>query len=211
MITIHHLLISQSERVIWLMEELGLSYDLKTHRREPTGMAPPIFLELHPIGIAPVIQDGGVTLAESLAIFTYILDLYGDGKLRIAPRQPGYADYVYWFHYASAGFMPQTMARYIASMAGAGEGTPLEAALSERFSRHLGMINDRLAKNHYLAGDTFTAADIMLHFPFATLSAHAPIDISDYPHIRTWLDRISQRPAYQRAMKSAGHERDPAA
>ncbi len=211
MITIHHLLVSQSERVIWLMEELGLPYDLQTHQREATGMAPPIFLALHPIGIAPVIQDGDMTLAESLAIFTYILDLYGDGKLRIAPRQPGYADYVYWFHYASAGFMPQTMARFIAGLFGGGEDGPFAASLRERFNRHLGMINDRLAKNHYLAGETFTAADIMLHFPFATLSAHAPIDISGHPHIRTWLDRISQRPAYQRAMKLAGHARDPAA
>src|SRR5271154_4868403 len=84
MITIHHLLVSQSERVIWLMEELGLPYDLKSYPRENSGLAPPIFRELHPLGSAPVIQDGEVTMAESLAIFTYILDLYGDGKLRIA-------------------------------------------------------------------------------------------------------------------------------
>ena len=210
MITIHHLLVSQSERVIWLMEELGQPYELKSYPREPTGLAPPIFRQLHPLGSAPVIQDGEVTLAESLAIFTYILDLYGQGKLRIAPHQPAYADFVYWFHYANAGFMPQVMQQFFLARAGDQDSNPYAPMMRERFARHLTMINDRLSKNLHLAGETFTAADILLHFPFGTMSAFVTVDIKPYPHIRTWLDRLSARPAYQRAMKRAGHDSDPA-
>src|SRR5271155_5795599 len=144
MITIHHLLVSQSERVIWLMEELGLPYDLKSYPRENSGLAPPIFRELHPLGSAPVIQDGEVTMAESLAIFTYILDLYGDGKLRIAPGKPGYADFTYWFHYANAGLMPQMMQHMFSLMAPSAEGDPRAEIMRERFGRHLRMLDSRL-------------------------------------------------------------------
>jgi glutathione S-transferase len=209
MITIHHLLVSQSERVIWLMEELGLPYELKSYPREPSGLAPPIFRQLHPLGGAPVIQDGDVTMAESLAIFTYILDLYGEGKLQIAPGQPGYADYTYWFNYANAGLMPQAMQHLMTVMFGAGDAARA-AMMQERFARHLGMLNDRLKDHAYIVGDRFTAADILLHFPFGTMSAFAAVDIGGFPNIRAWLGRLSARPAYQKAMKIAGHERDPA-
>jgi glutathione S-transferase len=212
MITIHHLLVSQSERIIWLMEELGLAYELKSYARDSqTRLAPPEFLALHPLGSAPVIQDGDVTMGESLAISTYILDLYGDGKLRIAPGQPGYADFTYWYHYSNAGLMPQAMNHLFAIMAGGDDNSFRGKMMRERMGRHLGMINDRLADNDWLAGAQFTAADLLCHFPFGTMSAFAPLDISDYPHIRKWLDRISARPAYQKAMKVAGHESDPAA
>lgn len=210
MITLYHLLVSQSERVVWLLEELGLPYELKSFPRNPqTGLADPVFLQLHPLGNAPVIQDGDVTMAESSAIFTYILDMYADGKLRIAPGQPDYADFVYWFHYANAGLMPQAMHHLFDTMAG--DSTSMRATLMrDRLTRHLGMLDDRLAKVAYLAGDKLTAADILLHFPFGTMSSFAPLDISAYPHIKAWLERISARPAYQKAMKLAGHITDPA-
>lgn len=207
MITVHHLLVSQSERVIWLLEELGLPYELKSYSRDKaTGLAPPVFLELHPLGSAPVIQDDEVTMGESLAIFSYVLDLYGQGRLRIAPGQPGFADFTYWFHYANAGLMQQAIYHLLSARS----ASPMLATLNERMGRHLGMINQRLADNPYLAGEHFTAADILLHFPFGTLSYFSPIDITAYPHIRAWLNRISERPAYQKAMKIAGHQRDPA-
>lgn len=209
MITVHHLLVSQSERVLWLLEELGLPYELKSYPREPTLAAPAVFRELHPIGSAPVIQDGDVTLAESLAIFSYVLDLYGGGRLRIAPGQPGHADFLYWFHYANAGLMPQAMYQLHAARAGDTEG-PRAVVRQERLGRHLGMIDDRLAAHPYLAGDTFTAADILLHFPFTTMRRYVTIDISARVHIRAWLARLSERPAYQRAMRLAGHDSDPA-
>lgn len=208
MITVHHLLVSQSERVIWLLEELGLPYELKSYPREATLAAPAVFHALHPLGNAPVIQDGAVTLAESLAIFSYILELYGNGQLRIAPGQPGYADYLYWFHYANAGLMPQAMYQLHAARVGDTEGRRADLR-RERLGRHLGMIDARLAAWPHLAGEQFTAADILLHFPFATMSAYVKLDIGDRPHIRAWLARMSDRPAYQRAMRIAGHTSDP--
>jgi glutathione S-transferase len=208
MITVHHLLVSQSERVIWLLEELGLSYDLKTYPRTAQGLADPIFLQLHPLGNAPVIQDGAVTMAESSAIFTYILDLYGNGKLSIASGQPGYADFTYWFNYPNAGLMPQAMHHLFDTMAG--DTSSMRATMMrDRLTRHLAMIDARLANVPYLAGPNFTAADILAHFPFGTMSTFAPLDISGHPNIRAWLDRISARPAYQKAMRLAGHEKDP--
>ena len=212
MITIHHLLTSQSERIIWLMEELGLPYELKSYPRDPqTRMAHPKFRELHPLGQAPVIQDGDVTLAESLAITQYILALYGNGKLAIAPGQPGFADYVYWLNYSNGGLMPAMMQRMMSVRMGAATTGPMAAIGEERFARHFNMINARLANNQWLAGSQFTAADILCHFPFGTLNNFVPLDFGAHTHIRAWLDRISARPAYQRAIKAAGHESDPAA
>lgn len=211
MIVIHHLLVSQSERIIWLMEELGLPYELKSYSREPSMMAPPIFRELHPLGQAPVIQDGDVTLAESLAIMTYILETYGEGRLRIGAGEPDFADYLYWFHYSVGGLMPRAMQHMASAHTPAADADPRAAAFRERLAWHLGMIDARVATNTWLAGDVFTAADIACHFPFGTMSHFAPLDLSGYPNIGGWLKRLSARPAYQRAMRAAGHERDPAA
>jgi len=209
MITIHHLLVSQSERVIWLMEELGLPYELKSYPRQPNYMAAPEFLALHPLGQAPVIDDGDVRLAESLAIVTYILELYGNGALRIAPGEPGYADYVYWMAYSIGGLAPQAM-QYMAALRMGTESGPFGDMARERRARHLGMMDARLAAHDWLAGNKFTGAEIMCQFPFGTMSKFGAMDISAYPNIRRWLDRISARPAYQRAMKIAGHASDPA-
>jgi glutathione S-transferase len=209
MITVHHLLVSQSERVIWLMEELGLTYELKTYPRAATGMADPIFQQLHPTGNAPLIQDGEVTLAESLAIFTYILELYGAGKLRIAPGAPHYAEFLYWFNYSNAGLMPLMMHHLFDTMAG-DTSSMRSQVMQDRLVRNLHMIDDQLARSPYIAGPDFTAADILMHFPFGTMSQFAPVDISAYPHIRPWLDRLSARSAYKKAMRLAGHQHDPA-
>ena len=192
------------------MEELGLPYELKSYPRDPqTRRAHPAFAELNPVGQAPVIQDGEITMAESGAILTYILETYGGDRLRIAPGSPGYADYVYWFHYANGSFAPLAIQNL--AMAHLGPVDDRRAAMMrERFNQHLAWFNRRLAANAYLAGADFTAADIMPHFWFGTASAFAKIDLDDYPNIRSWLSRISARPAYQRAMKRAGHDTDPA-
>jgi glutathione S-transferase len=211
MIVIHHLLVSQSERIIWLMEELGLPYDLRSYPREPTMAAPPIFRALHPLGQAPVIEDGDVVLAETLAIMTYILELYGHGRLRVVAGASGFADYVYWFHYSIGGLMPRAMQHMGAARTQAADEDPRAAAQRERFRWHLAMIDARVARHEWLAGDVFTAADIACHFPFGTMSQFATLDLSDYPGIRGWLGRIGARPAFQRAMRAAGHARDPAA
>ena len=107
MIIVHHLQVSQSERVIWLLEELGLPYELKSYPRDPqTRLANPVFAELNPVGQAPVIQDGPLTMAEFGAIMTYIMETYGRGNMGIAAGAPNYADYVYWFHYGPGSFSP---------------------------------------------------------------------------------------------------------
>jgi glutathione S-transferase len=211
MITVHHLLVSQSERVIWLMEELGLPYELKSYPRQSSGLADPAFLQLHPLGGAPVIQDGSVTMAESLAIFRYVLDLYGNGKLAIAPGMPGYPDFTYWFHYSNGGLMPMVLQFFFGPLFGADPNGPMMQMTNARLARHLDMIDQRLAANPYLAGTEFTAADILCHFPFGTMSPIAKIDISNRANMRAWLKRLGGRPAYQKAMKIAGHESDPAA
>jgi glutathione S-transferase len=206
MIKIHHLLVSQSERVIWLMEELGLPYELQSYPRQPNYMAAPEFLALNPVGQAPVIEDGDVVLAESLAIVTYILELYGQGRLRIAPGEKGYADYVYWMAYSIGGLAPQAM-QYMTALRMGTESGPFADMARERRGRHLGMIDKRLAGNEWLAGDKFTGAEIMCHFPFgATMRKFGAMDISDYPNIQRWLQRINERPTFQRAMKIAGNE-----
>jgi glutathione S-transferase len=192
------------------MEELGLPYELKSYPRDPQTMrAHPVFAELNPVGQAPVIQDGDVTMAESGAILTYILEKYGDGKLRIAPGAPNYADYVYWFHYANGSFAPLAI-QNLASIR-MPDGDAQRAAMTRAyFGRHLAFIDRRLADNDYLAGPAFTAADIMPHFWFGAASRFAQIDLNAYPNIRRWLARIIERPAYRRAMKQAGHDKDPA-
>jgi glutathione S-transferase len=205
MITIHHLLVSQSERVIWLMEELGLPYELKSYPRQPNYMAAVEFSALHPVGQAPVIEDGDVVLAESLAIVTYILELYGNGALRIAPGEKGYADYLYWMAYSIGGLAPQAM-QYMTALRMGTESGPFADMAQERRGRHLGMIDKRLAENEWLAGETFTGAEIMCQFYFGTMAKFGALDISGYPNIGRWLGQIAERPAFQRAMKIAGNE-----
>jgi len=211
LIKLHHLLDSQSERIIWLMEELGLPYALQSYPRDPVmKIAPAELLAVHPLGQAPVIEDGDVTLAESLAITIYILELYGEGRLRIGKDQPGYAAYLYWLTYSIGGLMPQALQHMANARTGGAEEGPRAAMMRERKHRHLGMVDARLTTNDWLAGGAFTAADIMCHFPFGVMNKFVPLDLSDYPAIRRWVDRISARPAYQRAMIAAGHESDPA-
>jgi glutathione S-transferase len=164
---------------------------------------------VHPLGQAPVIEDGDVVLAESLAITLYILELYGDGRLRIAPGEGEYANYLCWLTYAIGGLMPKAMQHMAAARMGE-DHSPRGAIMRERKLRHLRMIDDRLRANDWLAGDEFTAADIMCHFPFGTMSQFAPLDISDFAGIRKWVERISARAGYQRSLAAAGYTSDPA-
>lgn len=202
MLVIHHLGISQSDRIVWLCEELGLPYELKRYERDPaTRLAPAEYKALHPAGTAPVIDDGGVRLAESGAIVEYILERYGQGRLRIAPGEPGYADYLYWLHAGPGSFMPAMMVDLVLQVAGVqGEAT---AALKARGDNAYRMTEARLAQVPYLAGEQFTAADIMNLFPLTTGRMFVPRDLAAYPAIRAYLQRIGERPAFRTAMKKA--------
>lgn len=212
MLTVHHLNVSQSERIIWLLEELELPYELRVYQRDPaTQLAPTALRSIHPIGSAPVLCDGEIVMAESGAIIEYILARYGNGRLAPAVTSPQYPDYLYWLHYANGSLMMQMGVNWIAGMAAAPESnSPLLSTLRERLDRHLQWVEDHLGQATYFAGSEFTAADIMMHFPFGTMKAFYNVGLDSRPNIKAWLARISDRPGYQRAMKAAGHEQDPA-
>jgi len=203
MLIVHHLGISQSDRIVWLCEELGIPYELIRYARDPvTRMAPPEYRALHPFGTAPVITDGDVVLGESGAIIEYIIAKYGDGRLKLEVDHPAFADYLFWFHFANGSVMPSSMVDLAARMLGAGPTGPL-AALRERSDRAFAMIESRLGEVPYFAGAEFTAADIIMLFPLSTMREFAPRDLTPFPHTRAYLARIAARPAYQRAMAKA--------
>ena len=200
MITIHHLGISQSERILWLFEELGLPYDLKRYDRDPKSrLAPPEYRALHPMGIAPVVTDGDVTLAESGAIIEYVIARHGGGRLAPAPGDAAFPAYLFWFHFANATLMAALMAEMAAAYMGQTDH-PAAGTQISRVTRAYAAMEDRLGTAPYFAGDEFTAADIMMLFPLTTMRAFAPRDLGGFPNIRAYLTRIGERPAYQRAM-----------
>lgn len=201
MLTVHHLGVSQSERIVWLCEELGIPYDLKLYQRLPTKQAPPEYNALHPMGLAPVIDDGGVVLAESGAVVDYILAKYGKGQLRPGADDAAFADYLYWFHFANGSFQPAIMRVLVTQRLGAAPDHPAAAIGVKRFGMMLAMLDARLKDNTWLAGAAFTAADIMPVFTLTTMRHYAPYDLSPYPNILAYLQRVAARPAYRRAMQ----------
>lgn len=204
MLRVHHLGISQSDRIVWLCEELAIPYELVRYERDPvTRLAPPEYRALHPFGTAPVITDGPRVLGESGAIIEYLIAKYGGGRLAVSADQPEFADYLYWFHFANGSVMPAAMIDLIVGMVGGSAPTEVLTALRARSERAFAMIDARLSESAYLAGSHFTAADIIMLFPLTTMRVFQPRDLSPYPHIRAYLQRIGARPAYQRAMQKA--------
>ena len=202
MLVVHHLGISQSDRIVWLCEELGLEYELIRYERDPvTRLAPASYRALHPSGTAPVITDGDLVLAESGAIVEYIARRYGGGRLFVSPDQANFADFLYWFHFANGSMMPAAIIPLVAQMAGG--GGDVATAFSERLDRNYAMLEERLGAVSWLAGNDFTAADIMIAFPLTTMRLFAPRDLAPYPNIIAYLARLAARPAFQRAMEKA--------
>ena len=203
MLTIHHLATSQSDRIVWLCEELGVPYKLVRTDRDPvTRLAPDSYRALHPIGTAPIIQDGDLTLGESGAIIDYIIHRHGGGRLAVAPADPAYADYLFWFNFANGSFMPAVMMAMVASMA-VGADSPVMANLRGRVDKAWGMVEARLGEAAFLAGTEFSAADIITLFPLTTMRLFSPRDLANYPNIARYLQTIGARPAFQRAMAAA--------
>jgi glutathione S-transferase len=201
MLTVHHLGRSQSERIVWLCEELGLDYNLVVYKRDPaTLLAPPELKALHPIGSAPLIADGGPVLAESGAIVEYILARYGAGRLVVAPTDPAFADYLYWLHFANGTLQPAMGRCLIARRANLPSDNPVAAALEGRLERALGYVEARLGAVPHLAGTDFTAADIMTVFSLTTMRMFLPIPLAPYPALLAYLQRIGSREGYRRAM-----------
>lgn len=199
---VHHLGRSQSERIVWLCEELALDYTLiRYDRRADNRMAPPAYQALHPIGSAPVIRDGDVVLGESGAICDYLLQTRGAGRLALPPGAPGFADYLYWMHFANGTLQPVVLQLW--SLLRVDPAHPSTAATQRRFDRVFATLDHRLAVSPHLAGEAFTAADIMSVFTLTTMRRFFPYDLAPWPHIVAYVHRIAARPAYQRAMRAA--------
>ena len=205
MITIYHLDTSRSERIVWLMEELGLGYELEAFDRRPDVFAPDELKTIHPLGRAPVIRDGDTVLAESGAIVEYIIARHGGGRLAVAPSEPDFAQYLYWLHYAEGSLMLQLLRQWsLERMLPDADAAPGMARVRATTRLHLSFIDEHLAKHSYFAGPAFTAADIMMVFAFTTLTHFRAFDLSPYPAIQAYLGRIEARPAYVKAMQLAG-------
>lgn len=210
MLTVHHLGVSQSERIVWLCEELEIPYRLKRYDRDPTTrLAPGAYKALHPMGTAPVITDDDLVLSETGAIMEYIIALHGGGRLAVPPGDPNFADYLFWFHAANGSVMPAGMIAMLIKLLGLAADTPLVQALSARGDRAFALIEKRLGEARFFAGDAFSAADIVMVFPLTTMRAFSPMDLAPFPNIRAYLNRIGERPAYQRAMAKGDPEMAP--
>jgi glutathione S-transferase len=203
MIVIHHLGVSQSDRIVWLMEELGLPYELKWHHRMPNRLAPPELLALHPTATAPVIQDGEKTLTESAVIVEYLCHRYGGGRFTVSPDQPNYTDYLYWMHFNN-NIMGLFFAKRALGGRTEGDSALWDTLLNRREDRSYQYADQRLASSPYLAGPEFTCADIMAAFTFTSLPLFGGRSVDDLPNVRAYVERLSARPAYRKAMEIAG-------
>lgn len=201
MLTVHHLRLSQSERIVWLCEELGIEYDLKLYnRRTDNRLAPDEYKALHPMGIAPVITDGDFVLGESGAIMDWIVANYGDGGLVPSRDHPDFADHLFYYHWANATFMTNGMMALVAQFMGATELPPFVA---DRVQKGWAIVEKRLGEADYFGGAQLTTADIMMGFQLTTSRAMSGMSIDHLPNLKAYLQRIGARPAYQRAMAKA--------
>jgi glutathione S-transferase len=202
MLTVHHLGISQSERIVWLCEELGLEYELKRYdRRADNRLAPDEYKALHPMGIAPVIFDDGLVLGESGAICDYLCARYGGGKLTPGRDDPDFADHLFWFHWSNGTFMTTLMMQLV--LAAGGEGNPAAPFVGDRSRRGWNLIEARLGEAPFFGGANLTTADIMMVYCLTTSRAFRDMSVDGLPNLKAYLKRIGERPAYQRAMAKA--------
>ena len=206
MITIHHLGVSQSDRVVWLLEELGLPYTLKWYDRGPDFLAPAEYRALHPAGTAPIITHGDLVMAESTAIVEYISQRYGKGTLSVPVDDPDYPHYLYWMHFNNtlqgALFIKMAVQATGADMAADNLVLTTTARREEGIYRAL---EQRLGESDYLGGPRFSCADIMSMFNLTSLTMlGARVIDENMPNTKAYVERVSARPAYQKAMSIAG-------
>ena len=201
MLIVHHLGKSQSERVVWLCEEIGLPYELRRHQRDAkTILAPPELLAVFPTGTAPIIEDDGVVLAESPAIFEYLFAKHGDGGLARQYGQDSFAPYLFWFHFANGNIQPSLSRLGLLGRSKVAEDNPAMAFVRDRARRALLLLDARVTEHEWLAGDGFSAADIMNVFSLTTMRYFAPVEMGEYAGILAYLQRVAARPGYRRAM-----------
>ena len=217
MIIVHHLNNSRSQRILWLLEELGLEYDIKRYQRDPkTMLAPPEVRQIHPLGKSPVITDGDLTLAESGAIIEYLVGRYGNGRLEPAAGTPAKLRYTYWLHYAEGSMMPPLLMKLIFDRL---ERTPMpffvkpiaraiaqktkSSFIEPNINRHLDYMEAELGKTAWFAGPEFTAADVQMSFPLEAAVSRGGLD-AKRPNLMAFLERIHARPAYKKAIERGG-------
>ena len=217
MIVVHHLNNSRSQRVLWLLEELGLEYDIKRYERDKkTMLAPPELRKIHPLGKSPVLTDGDLTLAESGAIIEYLVERYADGCFAPSREQPAYLRYRYWLHYAEGSLMSPLLLKlvfdkiesspmpfFVKPIAKAISGKAKSSFIMPQLNTHLDYLEAELAKSKWFVGDEFTAADVQLSFPIEAAAARGGLDASR-PRLMDYLQRVHARPAYQRALERGG-------
>ena len=201
MLTVHHLGISQSERIVWLCEELEIEYELKRYeRRSDNRLAPDDFKALHPMGTAPIITDGDLTLPESGAIVEYICAKYGDGGLTPGPDSPDFATHLFWLHFANGTMMANGMMALALNMAGMSEMPDL---VKNRTDMAWGLIEDHLSKADYFGGSKLSSADVMMNFSLTTARLFIDRPEGELPATLAYIERMKDRPAYKRAMAKA--------
>jgi glutathione S-transferase len=206
---VHHMEISQSERILFLCEELNIPYNLIRHKRSPLLAPKSLHLPSNPTGKSPFLEDPdqGVALAESGAICEYILAKTGDTKLAKKYGDRGYVDYIYWFHYANAGLQPAMIGSMFLTHSALPEDDPTRALAKARLDAALKHVDERLGDNKWLAGEDFTAADIMNVYPLTTQRYFGPnVGLEAYPNILRYLRDVSERPGYKRAMEKGDPE-----
>jgi len=218
MITVHHLENSRSQRIVWLLEELGSDYEIKRYGRDKqTGLAPPELLDVHPLGKAPVITDGDKTIAESGAIIEYLMYEYDDGRLRPEEGTDERLAYNYWLHYAEGSFAPlmilslvlsrieeAPMPFFLRPVAKGIAGKVREGYLDANVTRNLAFMEATLKKSRWFCGSMFSAADVQMSFALEAAEVRTNLT-DDYPHLAAFLETIRARPAYKRALDKGGH------
>ncbi len=218
MLVVHHLNNSRSQRVLWLLEELGVPYEIVHHQRDPkTMLAPKELLAVHPLGKSPVIVDGDTTVAETGAIVEYLLDTYGAGRMRPAPGTPEFLRHRYWLHFAEGSAMPPLLMKLVFDEVQKAPMPffvkPIAKAISQKvlamlvwpnLKRQFDFIEAELGRSTWLAGDDLTGADIMMSFPLEAAKQRAGLDAARHPKMVAFIDRIHARPAYQQALDKGG-------
>jgi glutathione S-transferase len=217
MITVHHLNNSRSQRILWLLEELGVEYEVKRYERDPTTMRAPAALRaVHPLGKSPVVTDGSLMLAESGAIIEHLADRYGDGRLAPSPGTPERQRYIYWLHYAEGSLMPPLLMKLVFSRIAKAPmpffARPIarrivDAAMSgfvgPQIALHLDYLEGELASHAWFAGDNFTAADVQMSFPLEAAAARGGFGPAR-PKLAAFVERFQARAAYKRALERGG-------
>jgi len=217
MIVVHHLNNSRSQRVLWLLEELGLPYEMKKYQRDPkTMLAPEALRQVHPLGKSPVLEDDGVVVAESGAILEHILERHGQGRLQPPPGSEARRRFTYWLHFAEGSAMPPLLLKlifdrietapmpfFIKPVARMISGKVKKTMIEPNLTRQLDFMEGELAKGEWFCGAEFSAADIQMSFPVEAAAMRAGLDASR-PRLMDFLKRIHARPAYRRAIERGG-------